>query len=245
MLWEDILRTLGGMAILVSALAWLSRSLLTSLLSKDIERFKSDLQVSSQKSVEAFKSSLQLEAQRHAVEYSALHSKRAELIAELYSQIVGLNRGIMGLSRELGAREYRAEEYAKTSAAKPEPWILRPGIHTLSETEEAKATALHQASREFLQFYSGRKIYFSQEVCEMIDSFVTLAGYMGVMYQNVALKDDDGQLFVNPMVLQVWENAGEKIPHLQASLEKEFRALLGVMPRPNPSEGAAGVSGSE
>jgi hypothetical protein len=93
MFWEDLLRTLGGMAILVSAIAWLSRSLLTNLLSKDLEKFKSDLQI---------------ESQRHAVEYSALHAKRAELISDLYVQAVNLYAGILGLSRELGAREARA-----------------------------------------------------------------------------------------------------------------------------------------
>lgn len=81
MLYADILRTLGGMAILVAALAWLSKTLLTAFLSKDLERFKSDLQASSQISIESYKASLQLEAQRHAVTYSALHSKRAELVA--------------------------------------------------------------------------------------------------------------------------------------------------------------------
>src|SRR5450759_1775128 len=116
MLWEDILRTLGGMAILVAAMAWLSKSLLMALLSKDLERFKSDLQVSAQKSIESFKASLQLEAQRNAVEYAALHSKRAELIADLYARIVSLYTGILSLSLELGAREVRAEQYTKYEA---------------------------------------------------------------------------------------------------------------------------------
>lgn len=231
MLWQDIFRTLGGMAILVSAVAWLAKSLLMALLSKDLEQFKSDLQVSSQKSVEAFRTALQLEAQRHAVEFSSLHTKRAELISELYSRIVSLNYGIVGLTRELGAREYRAEEYAKS--ATPEPWAIQPGIHTLSDAEESKAMALQQTAREFLLFYSERKIYFSHDVCAILDSLVSLAGYMGAMYQNVAIKDNDGRLFVNPKVLELWEMSGKKFPELQALLEKEFRALLGVQHIPD------------
>jgi hypothetical protein len=90
MFWEDLLRTLGGMAILVAAMAWLSKSLLTNLLSKDLERFKSELQASSQRSVESFKATLQIEAHRRATEYSALHARRAELISELYVRAVGL-----------------------------------------------------------------------------------------------------------------------------------------------------------
>ena len=92
MLYSDILRTLGGMAILVAALTWLSKSLLTAFISKDLERFKSNLQASSQVNIESFKATLQIEAQRHAVTYTALHSKRVELVAELYSRIVELER---------------------------------------------------------------------------------------------------------------------------------------------------------
>lgn len=230
MLYADILRTLGGMAILVAALAWLSKTLLTAFLSKDLERFKSDLQASSQISVESFKASLQLEAQRHAVTYSALHSKRAELVAELYSRIVELYRGVLELSKELGAREARADEYSKSGAQESEPWELLPGIHTLSQSEESKATSLHSAYRDFVQFYTEKKIYFSPEVCNLIDSFATLAGYMGVMYQNVALRDEDNQPFVNPIVLSAWEKSGDKIPALLAAVENEFRGLLGVNP---------------
>lgn len=102
MFWEDLLRTLGGMAILVTAMAWLSKSLLTNLLSRDLERFKSELQASSQRSVESLKATLQIEAHRRATEYSALHAKRAELISELYVRAVGLYAGILSLSRELG-----------------------------------------------------------------------------------------------------------------------------------------------
>jgi hypothetical protein len=228
MLWEDILKTLGGMAILVAAMAWLAKALLTALLSKDLERFKSDLQVSSQKNIEAFKTSLQLEAQRHAVEFAALHAKRAELVAELYSRIVQLYAGILSLAQELGAREARAEDYMKYEAPTAKPWEIKPGIHTLSASEEAKATALHEAYKDFSLFYNKKKIYFSKEVCELIDSFSTLAGYIAVMYQNVAVRDDENQPYVNPLVVDVWNRAGEKATPLLAALEAEFRALLGV-----------------
>lgn len=227
-MYADILRTLGDMAILVAALTWLSKTLLTAFLSKDLERFKSDLQASSQINIESFKATLQLEAQRHAVTYANLHSKRAEFIAELYSRIVELERGVIELSMELGAREARAEEYNESGAQKSKPWELISGIHTLSASEESKANSLHSAYREFMQFYTEKKIYFSPEVCNLIDSIANLTGYMGVMYQNVALRDDDNQPFVNPLVLSTWKKSGEKIPALLAAIESEFRGLLGV-----------------
>jgi hypothetical protein len=228
MLWEEVIKTLGGTAILVAALAWLSKSLLTNFLSKNVEQFKSELQASSQRSIESFKASLQIEAHRNAVEYTALHAKRAELISELYARCVSLYTQIIGLSRELGAREVRAEHYAKHEAHEAEPWELKEGIHTLSPEEEAKAKALHEDYRAFMNFYRERKIYFSADVCQLIESFATAAGYLGVMYQNVAIRDDENQPYVNPIVLKTWERTGEQAPKLLEALETEFRGLLGV-----------------
>ena len=228
MLWNDILPTLGGMAILVAAIAWLSKSLLINLLSKDVERFKSELQASSQRSVESFKASLQIEAYRYAVEYSALHAKRAELISELYARSVGLYMGILALNQELGAREVRAERYAQHEGRYAQPWELKEGIHTLSPVEETKAKILHEGYKDFMRFYRERKIYFSEGACNVIESFASAAGYLGVMYQNVALRDDDNQTYVNPLVLKTWNKTGEQVPKLLATLENEFRCLLGV-----------------
>jgi hypothetical protein len=227
--WEDVLRTLGGTAILVAALAWLSKSLLIASLSKDLERFKSDLQATSQRSIESYKANLQLESQRHQIEYSTLHSKRAELVGELYSRVVDLHGQVIGLSRELGKRESRAESYKTFKAPDADPWEIEPGTHTLSADEEDKSKLLHESYKDFMSFYGQRRIYFSEELCKHIDSFVTLAGYMGVMYQNVALRDDDDQPYVNPLVLQSWKRSGEKIPGLLSALELEFRSLLGVV----------------
>jgi len=230
--WNDIFQTilqaLGGVTILVAALMWISKSLLTNLLSKDVEKFKSELQASSQKNIESLKTNLQIEAQRHAVEYSSLHLRRAELISELYSCAVELYQGVMSLSMELGIRQARAEHYSRYEAATAQPWEIKVGIHTLSPDEEVQAKALHQTYKEFMHFYGEKKIYFSVDVCNVIESFANTAGYMGIMYQNVAVRDDDNQPFINPLVSKTWEKMGNKLPELLATLEKEFRSLLGV-----------------
>jgi len=228
MIWEDIFRTLGGMGILVAAMTWLSRSLITTLLTKEIEKFKSDLQAASQRSIESFKTTLQIEAQRRAVEYAALHAKRAELISELYASAISLYDGILELSLELGARSARTELYMQHEAINSEPWDIKEGIHTLSPDEEARAKKVHKFYMDFMSFYKQNKIYFSGEVCSLIESFAGTAGYMGVMYQNVAIRDDENESFVNPLVLATWESAGEKVPKLLSTLENEFRLLLGV-----------------
>jgi len=47
-------------------------------------------------------------------------------------------------------------------------------------------------------------------------------------YHNVAIKDKDGNLWVNPEVKRVWDGAVATIPGLLTLLEREFRDLLGV-----------------
>lgn len=72
-LWQSMLVAFGGNAILLLVLGFLGRSLLSSALDKDIEKFKGQLQ---------------LAATEHEIRFSKLHEKRAEVIAELYKLIV-------------------------------------------------------------------------------------------------------------------------------------------------------------
>lgn len=69
----EIINFLGGSAILISAIAWLVRSLVVHHLNKDVDIFKNNLQHTSK--VEAHKLSL-------------LHEKRAEVVAELYQLLI-------------------------------------------------------------------------------------------------------------------------------------------------------------
>jgi hypothetical protein len=119
-------------------------------------------------------------------------------------------RGILSLSRELGAREARAEHYTQHEVSNAEPWELKEGIHNLSPDEETKAKALHDAYKDFMFFYSSKKIYFSEEVCNLIESFAIRAGYMGVMYQNVTIRDDEDQPYVNSLVLKTWDERANR-----------------------------------
>jgi FMN phosphatase YigB (HAD superfamily) len=71
--WQAILVAFGGNAVLLAVLAFLGRSIVTSALDKDLEKFKGQLQVA---------------ALEHEVRFRGLHQKRAEVIAELYKLLV-------------------------------------------------------------------------------------------------------------------------------------------------------------
>ncbi|WGO98143.1 hypothetical protein QFX18_19230 [Saccharophagus degradans] len=71
--WQTILIAFGGNAALLGILAWVAKSLVSQLLTKDLEKHKIDLQKT---------------ALEHQVVFSRLHDKRAEVVAELYSLLV-------------------------------------------------------------------------------------------------------------------------------------------------------------
>ena len=75
--WQELLTTLSSTAIILTAVAWLVRSILTHYLSKDIESYKIGL-----------KANADILAYKHQVRFSRLHDKRASVIAKLYSTIV-------------------------------------------------------------------------------------------------------------------------------------------------------------
>jgi len=73
---EIVITTVLGSGVLIGAVAWLVRSLMLHLLSKDLESFKGQLQ---------------LAAFEHQVRFSRLHERRASILADLYSKIVQLH----------------------------------------------------------------------------------------------------------------------------------------------------------
>ena len=226
--WEFLITTLGGTSIAITAIAWLSKHLISTMLLKDVEKYKNELKVQSSLAIEGFKSQVQLEAEKKIIEYSSLHAKRGELIAEIYNYLFNLNRSILSVMFEYGRREIREELDNTLHKQTREPWELKQGIDTLDEDEEKAVKSLSHLCSEFYKFYGSNKIYLSPDMCALIDKFSNLASYTAFNYQNVSIKDKDGELMVNPKVKEAWNQAVDTIPIILEELEKEFRSLLGV-----------------
>jgi len=71
--WTIVLSSLFASSALFAALAWLARALVTHFLSKDVERFKSQLQ---------------LATLEHQIRFSRLHEKQAAVVAEIYEKLL-------------------------------------------------------------------------------------------------------------------------------------------------------------
>ena len=89
---EEIIKFLGGSALLLAAIAWIIRSLIQHFLSKDIEVFKNNLKAEAEKDLVKLTSSLQLENERLRIKLSALESRRLEVLEELFRLLVELTK---------------------------------------------------------------------------------------------------------------------------------------------------------
>lgn len=72
-LWQALLVAFGGNAAVLLILGFLGRSLINNALSKDLEKFKGQLQ---------------LAATEHEITFRRLHERRAEVVADLYRLLV-------------------------------------------------------------------------------------------------------------------------------------------------------------
>ncbi len=94
-MWEHIVTTLGLSALLVSAVAWLARSIITHVLSKDIERFK--LQI-------------QKEALEHQIRFRRVDEKVAEALSQVYGRLYPFVRAAKSYVLELESSNEPSKE---------------------------------------------------------------------------------------------------------------------------------------
>ncbi len=96
--WQHFLVALGGNAALLAVLAWLSKSLLSQFLTKDLDKFKGALEAEYATAAEKMKHDFVLLAAEHEVRFAKLHEKRAEVIAETHRLIREIDRTVIYLS---------------------------------------------------------------------------------------------------------------------------------------------------
>lgn len=131
---EYILQFVFPSSILIAAISWLIKSLISIYINKDIESYKIKLQERSNKEIEELKSNLQIVTHEKQTAYSSLYQKRAELLSELY----GLVNELHGLGYQFG------------------------GIYIFGSNKRAKdrANDAHEKIREVQLFFLKNIIYF-------------------------------------------------------------------------------------
>lgn len=142
----DILKELGiilgGTAIGVAALAWLAKSLMTHLLSKDIEQWKAQLDAQNKLEIEKLRADLAKQALEHEVKYRRVDEKVAEHLAGIYQRLF---RFYESVSNYVAIIEYSNEP-----------------------PKDAKLTTVADANGEFWEYFLPNRIYVPPKLYQEI-----------------------------------------------------------------------------
>jgi hypothetical protein len=202
--WPSVIATLLTSStisvVILTVLGFLAKSIFTEILSRDIEKYKSDHQIE----LEIFKADLTKSSFEHQTRYQSLHTKRAEIIAELYNLLV------------------QAEDDMK--------FLTQPiGLYGAPSHEERRKLAF-ESGKSLHEYFERNRIYFQQESCERIASFVQALYHALVDFElkveSVPL-DSDGK-YKSENWLKIWNKLTEELPLIKADIEKEFREILGL-----------------
>lgn len=201
--WNFILLAFGGNAVLLAALVWLARSLGSQLLAKDIEKFKSGLAAESAAAAQRLEHDLKLVALEHQVQFSKLHERRADVIAELYGLLVETE------------------------------WAGQTLVAPLDDSPKAElyVTARNRAT-ELYRYFCKNRIYLPADLCEKLEQVIPgLQG--PVIRFGVYVSGDEGSLSAEILEqkINVWMKAvhyfNSEVPEVRSALEKELRLILG------------------
>jgi hypothetical protein len=204
-IWQELLIVLGGNATLLVVLGFLFKSLLSQALTRDIEKYKTELKAEADVSIERLKSSLQMTALEHQVQFSKLHEKRAEVVAEIYKQLVALEREGKRL-------------------------IIRQGIFRKGSGTSEEVDAAEKMLYDLFSFVNVHKIYLPPQVDGLMDDFYqTLREPFAHASTFGDIQSDDPNILQQRRdgFIQANRAFQKEVPAARKALEQEFRLLLG------------------
>ena len=118
-MYAEILKILGGAAILVAVVGWLTRSLILHLLSKDVEKFKQQLSAANALELEKLRSDLAKQTIEHEIKFRRIDEKIANHLAEIYQRQLAVYEGVSNYVKfiEMGDEPSKDEKLENVSEA--------------------------------------------------------------------------------------------------------------------------------
>ncbi|EEL16931.1 hypothetical protein bcere0016_24760 [Bacillus cereus 95/8201] len=216
-----------GTAALTGIIGYLFKTLFAHVLNKQLEDHKTalnkqisenQLMVNKQledhktiltRQIDEHKSELQKLENKHHIIFNKLHENRAETIKVLYSKFVDLENKMINLTKLFRAA----------------------GEKSMKE----KADEALMSYEDFISFYSVNRIYFNEDVCELIDKIEKeIRGTLidtGVYELNLIESGPGSKVSEQQTQIWIknWNRIEKDVPKLKGNLEGEFRKLLGVI----------------
>jgi hypothetical protein len=143
-----VLTAVGGQAVVVALIAWLGRSVMSQLLARELEEFKSRLSREVAISIEQTKHQFSLRAFEYQITFSKLHEKRLQVVADLYEKLIISTNAALEFSAqdvEGGSPEWKVRYEAVTGA-----------VASLRDSAQAAKLYLPAALADEVGKYAGR-----------------------------------------------------------------------------------------
>jgi len=214
---NDLLKLFGifsiGTTLIVSVVGFLAKRIIEQLLSKDLEKFKNNLQSENEKAKIVFEKEIVSYKADLNLLYSKqiqLYSKKSEIIERLYQKLVELNYFMLDMTALFRNITGKDEQTVKTE-----------------ELERVNKAA--ESGNDFFKFYASNKIYFEKETCSLIEH---LQQQFREVHSDYSFRHTFG-MPPSEMTYDMAKKASERvrhdIPNLMEKLENDFRATLGVI----------------
>jgi hypothetical protein len=202
-MWEIIIGSIGGSAVLFGAMAWLIKCVVIHYLSKDIEEHKVRLKSESEKELLELKSTLERFLFEHQVRFSKLHARQAEKITEIHEKIYEL--------------QWAAADFLRNY----------PGSD--NKERQRYLGIVDKKADEFQEYYLKNSIFFSEKICQQINNFID---YIYLSYIPLRIPVETG-IESEESGLEEWRKATDvlkkEIHDITISLKEKFREILGVI----------------
>jgi hypothetical protein len=205
-MWREFITAIGGSALLFAVFGFLSRSIINHFLSKDVEKYKIDLRAENERSLEELKTSLKIIAFEHEIRFSRLHDKRAKIIAELYTRLVGL--------------VHAAEQFVSLFQNPQGPNKLDLFKIVMDEMEK------------FMPYFEKNRIFLDDSLCGKVDKFLDVLTKPVYQFLGAIAPEEESNVDNTREKLGLWfaawNSVKDDVAMARKELECEFRNILGV-----------------
>jgi hypothetical protein len=218
---KALILSLLSISTVVAGVAWVIKSLIGKVLDAGIEKYKQRLSKEAERHKAELTLAYQLFLQEHAPRFTILAERRAEVICDLYSNLLRAYQALESDFSYPGITRITAE--SEQDKAKQ-----------LANFVEGKENAHREASdaiKAFEDYFFRNRIYFSAELCTRIEVFLGALQkiYGKLEYQHWYRRNKPHPSWPAPdFTVNSWNDAVDELNRTLEAIDVEFRTLLGV-----------------
>lgn len=215
----DLSDSLFQFALGAGLITWLIKSIGNQHFKKELELHKYQLSLRSQDyqaeiflKSQDYQAELNKDLKKHELNLKLngdkainLYLKRIDVMSELYEKLSKAEYPLYAITR-------RVKSFDSTKS--------------LNELEQRLITDFNKNFNDFAEYYEGKKIFFSKEICERLDD---LQKEMAKISSDYRMKYKGDNHIFNKISYEACKRMDKDIPLILKDIEKEFRELLGVV----------------